>query len=144
MDTAHKQPNPQAIMKLIYLALIASNLIYVGVAHVALADSEPTLIDEGMDLIFSVAGFGLCFIGMLAHRALLKPERIKSNADPAKSFFVAYILSWALFEACTVFGLMVSFLSADPTRIYPFAGVALLAFLSHPPSQARRKRLLDR
>ena len=142
MDTAQKQLNSHGVMKMIYLALLASNIIYLAVIHIILADREPVVIDEGIDLIFSVAGFGLCFMGMLAHRALLKPERVKRTANPAQSLFVAYIISWSLFEACTVFGVVISFLSADPARIYPFVGVAFLAFLSHPPSKARRKRLL--
>ena len=132
------------LLRMIHIALMISILIYGFLVYTLKAEwPDPPVTDQEQLMLFSILGLGACFVGMLVNRTLLKKERLKKSESPLQAILTGFIITWALFEAGTIFGLIYSFQSQDASQFHIFAALSLVSMLSHPPSQARIKALLQ-
>ena len=131
-------------LKILYFALMSSVLIYGVVIHITKSNwTEVPVSNDDQLRLFSVLGLGACFVGMLINRSFLKKDRLQTQSSPKAGIMLGFILSWALFEACAVFGFAYSFINQDASQFHLFAALSLLSMLAHPPSKARIKTLLN-
>ena len=132
--------------RMIQFALMGSVLIYGLVVHLLHLEGEPTIEDpEGIQMIFSILGIGSCFVAYLAHRFLLKPERLGDTRDADRfngRVFVSFIITWAIAETCAVFGLVLSMLLKNPEIYTTFGMLAFLTILAHPITEGRLRALM--
>lgn len=142
MSSSKDQSIPPTL-RIIHFALMVSIGIYYGLVQFLKAEwpAEPQ-VDEQSLMVFSVLGLGACFMGMIANRSFLSPQRLKKLENPIAGIFTGFIISWALFEACTVFGLVYSFTNQDASQFHLFAILSIACMLAHPPSNARVRALL--
>ena len=141
-DTDYQSLSSQ--LKVIHFALMASILIYGFLIYTVKADwPEVPVSDDDQLRLFSVLGLGACFVGMLINRSFLKKERLRNHSSPKAGIMMGFIMSWALFESCSIFGFIYSFTNKDASQFHLFAILSLLSMLAHPPSKARIKNLLN-
>ena len=131
-------------LRIFYFALMSSILIYGLVIYITKADwSDPPVSNDDQLQLFSVLGLGACFVGTLVNRSFLKKDRLQNQSSPKAGIMLGFISSWALFEACAIFGFIYSFTNQDASQFHLFATLSLLSMLAHPPSKARIKNLLN-
>lgn len=139
-------PNVLLRARLIQGGLMMSVIAYGIVAHFAMSDesgASASTDPEGLEMNLSILGIGACFFASLAHRVLLKPERVMNPRDPdriAGKVFIAFLMTWALAELCAVCGIILVFLTRDPSLYFTFGALSILTILAHPITEARLKQ----
>lgn len=155
-----RAPIPPAIQILvIWGAFLASQGMIVLVSQTAMTGlpSAPDRIEElpvSMPpaasaighipewIFYAAAGVSL-LMAFAIPRLLLKRVKPGFGADgrlageTARKTLSAWIVRWILLEAITLIGFLDAMLSAEPSAIYPFAGVALVGFLLSYPSERK-------
>lgn len=143
------------LSRILFTAMLASTLVYVGIAFalVRLRDPaapipQPTLASAPLTnpLFLALAGMAAVMLVITPIvRARVLPAR---GSGPAKQALAkiraADILSWALTEVIAIFGLILTFLSYELVFVLGFAGVSAVAMLAYAPSRARVEELVHR
>lgn len=148
MDGTPGQPTPidaaLLMMRILFAALVASVVVYFVIIHV-IARGEVQPVEQA--LAIGLAGIAVA-LGLLAPflRRLLMPRKEAARPGSATPStispggfgrtFAAHIVGWALCEAVAVMGVVLAFLSRDPSTFYPFAAGAVLLFLFLAPRRA--------
>lgn len=129
-------------LRLIYFALMSSLLMYGLVS--AKVQGEVQALAEEMIITLQVCSFGLLVLGVLLFRKFFgKSKHTRTQSGEVQTLttalrqqiFTKYIIVWAIFEGSAVMGLVLSVLSRDPNYYWTQGGLALLAFLAHPPTR---------
>ena len=136
------------VARLIQLALLSTVVVYGVIAQLnqsesAAADQDP----EMLRIIFSVLGAGMCGVAIMMNRLFTHPKHFTpemSAEDVAGKMFTAYILTWALAESCAVFGLVLTFILAEPSTYTVFAILSGLTIVLHSLTEQRVRTQLER
>ena len=131
----------QSVLKLIYIALMISSLVYMVVGYTFAHKDLPTP-DEGLTMTLLIGAFGAVFIGNVLLFTLLKPERIQRASNPHQSALIAFFVGWVLFNTPALLGFVLTFFG-DPSYQLPLTALSLLSLLSYPPSEGKLKRALS-
>lgn len=133
------QPDPEQarrVAKILWLALIASQAVYLAVILIGVASVR----DEPLDLaalpialavvaVATAVGSHLCW-----RRASGAGQPIHTTSpDPAASY-TFYIFAWALDESVAIYGLVLALLAFSPEVWSPFSVAAFALMLVHRPS----------
>ncbi len=133
-------PNPKMIAMIIWGALTASAVMYMGVGVVVAKELKP--IDQM--LVNAIGGLGVMMLiaSVILRQALAKPRRLMaSGKSPVEIInsafplpFVELIITWAMAESAAVFGLLLTFMSGDTSYVFGLGGASVLAMvLVHRP-----------
>lgn len=127
--------------RLIYAALIASVPLYLAIAHLAV---PPSPEGAGSYTVFyafiGLFGAGVAITVPVVRKRMMPPRA--DGAGPAPEtvpagllgrWLSAQILSWALCESVAIYGLVLAFVTHQPTAYYPFAAAALVLLALYPP-----------
>ena len=125
-------------MRLIWLAFLAAPVVYGVVAGVAIA-AQPdrpwpmplTAIFALLALVSAVAGF--FWPGFVQRHGISSRPRTGPDPDPYRT---AMITRWACFEAVAIYGVVLSFVSAQLLPTVVGAVVALALIAASPPRPA--------
>ena len=128
-------PNSKMIAMIIWGALTASAVMYMGVGFVVAKELTP--FDQM--LVNAVGGLGVVMLiaSVILRQILAKPRRLmaagKSPGEIMNSAFplpfVELIITWAMAESAAVFGLLLTFMSGDTTYVFALGGASVLAML---------------
>ena len=130
-------------MRAIHAALIASLLIYCFVIYMITGRNTPStenldinplfhLFSSASVLVFLISRyFKKQLLHLTSNRLLIKHQSPQPKSTPR--IFQKCILIWALDESIGLFGLVLSFLSGNPTYCYAFVAVALFILLVDRP-----------
>lgn len=133
-------------LKIIQFALCMSVLIYGVLLYItSLQAGDQAIMTDDNLVIYSVLGVGACFIAMVVNRIGFNPKRLaelKSEEEKLQRLFVVSILTWALAEACAIFGLLSGFLTQDFSQYPLFALLSIFTILAHPFSESRVRHAL--
>ena len=154
MDGTPGRPTPidaaLLMMRFLYAALLVSVGVYVVVVHVIPMPAGPETRPPPDDMLrLMLAGVAAVLgLGAPFARRLLMPARAPvsvAGAAPTPTHispggfaraFTAHIVAWAMCEAVTVIGVVLFFLTRDPTVLYPFAAAAVLLVLVLAPRRS--------
>lgn len=131
----------QSVLKLIYIALMISSLVYTVVGYTFAHKDLPTP-DEGLTMTLLIVAFGAVFLGNMLLFTLLKPARIQRAPQPHQATFIAFIAGWVLFDVPALMGLVLTFFGEPSYQLSLFA-LSLLSLLSYPPTEGKLKRALS-
>ena len=126
----------------VWAALVASMFIYAGVVFVIDLSGEPADI-EVMRTALAVAAMGsltgVAFVrGQITQidNKTLHIEDLARRAAKVEGRFQSWsIIGWALTESVVIYGLVLAFLSHDPTQLLPFLLVGLVAMALQMPRE---------
>jgi hypothetical protein len=141
--------------RLIYMALLASLVIYGGIAFMVaggagtpsaksgepVATALPAASQHLMLIVFAVVSAVVTIGGIPLLRHLLLPARRPPAGTGARSelgvalgrLLSAHVGTWALAESIAVYGLILAFLSYQPLYYIGFAVLAAANFALYPP-----------
>ena len=109
--------NPQ---KVLWFAMFASSLVYVAVAYTLAPAPEHSFEESlrgGVTLILYAIAFMMFVAGLIVPNLMQAPARLKM------------IVALALFEACSIFGLVAAILQHDWRLVLPAWMLALAGFV---------------
>jgi F0F1-type ATP synthase membrane subunit c/vacuolar-type H+-ATPase subunit K len=113
--------------RILWGALVCSTVIYVGVAYfIAPVAQRP--FEESLRNPITLAMYGAAIATFIA--GLMMPSLMAANAAARQKM----ILSMALFEACSVFGLVTAFIQHDWRLILAPWVASLIGFVRQWPS----------
>ena len=112
--------------KIIWVALVFSTFIYVGLAY-TLAPEPELPFSDSVTQTMALALYGAAFATFIA--ALVVPSLLVS-APPQKRLVVAM----AMFEACTLMGLVAAMMLKDWRLIVPTWIASLVGFMREYPT----------
>jgi hypothetical protein len=156
MHDTRPQPSLSIQSLFIWGAFIASQGMIVLVSQTAMArmPSAPdgiaqipvsmppaaSAIGHVPEWIFYVAAGACALMALVIPRLLSKgtgetPQM--TSQKTSQKILSAWLVRWVLLEAITLIGFLDAMLSAEPSAIYPFAGVALIGFLFSYPSERK-------
>ena len=146
--TPQQAPNP-AVLKMIWIALTATQFMYAGLLKLVQFPQTETAIDTNL-LLGVAAVTGAISIGMYYRSLRMDALREKfAHTSPEKAFgsaFVSYIICWAMNETVAVMGFMKARISGGGLEaMLPllFAGV-VLNFIMFPRAEPLMKEAIDR
>ncbi|MHC4606475.1 MAG: hypothetical protein ACYTAF_06025 [Planctomycetota bacterium] len=136
------------ILTIIHVALLLSIVLYVVVAFVV--RMERPLADQGPDhvVFYCLVGSAIlsAFAGIVLRLILASPRRLASAGGTREAFgrwMNAVIVSDALFECVTIFGLTLALISGNGMEVLPFAAVSVLLMLVFWPRLGAFKEGLE-
>ena len=135
------------VARLIQFALLSTVIIYGVIAHINESEPHPNQDPETLRLIFSILGAGMCGVAIMMNRLFTHPKHFTpemSAEDVVGKMFTAYILTWALAESCAVFGLVLTFILAEPSTYTTFAILSGLTIVLHSLTEQRVRTQLER
>jgi hypothetical protein len=123
------------ILKIIHLALIASVVIYGGIAFAISAQPTATPHQRPGDLLLyvlaGVAATVLVVVAPMMHRTLMPPpDERDAKVDKVRS---ASIVTWALCESAAINGLIAALLYREPLYYLPFGAAAIAGMIVFAP-----------
>ena len=137
-------------LTILYVALMGALGMYAYVAFMIAGAQEPRPLPDIMLPVFIAMGAGAMVMIPILRGKLLPPmkeatslndtvpENEQTRAATAK-LFSASIVTWALCESIAIYGLVLSFMTAEPKYFLGFAAASLVNFLIYRP---RKEQLL--
>ena len=140
----------RVVFWIIWGSLLASLAIYVVVGHVILPARPPS---APVEIVYALAAVALAIaVAAPVVRARLLPKAVPLGApgtmrrDAAERalapYFVAQIITLALYESIGVLGLVTTVVTANPRYIMIFVAVAAAGMLVFRPSDERMRGTL--
>ena len=142
--------NSRVVAQVLWVALLASVVLYVALAHLVPIQASELPTDALMKA-FYVVSLILFISSILIQRRMLTPELVRkyatqplarTGASPDSNEGQALLrhhadlwvlkvnlISWAMTEAIALLGLVAALIACKPSNIYPFAATALLAMI---------------
>ncbi len=121
---------PMKVMRIIWAALLGATLIYCLVAFmVAQKNAGRPFVDAVHDQRVQVV-YAIAVITFAAAFFMRARDRERPTPVP-----VANIICWALFEAVTIYGLVLAFIALDWRLIVPPEMLSILGFVMTFPQQ---------
>jgi hypothetical protein len=151
------------VAQVLWVALLASVVLYVAVAHLVpiQASALPT---DALVKAFYVVSLILFISSILIQRRMLSPELVRKyakqpvvrtdappNSNEGRALLRHHadlwvlkvsLISWAMAEAIALLGLVAALIACKPSNIYPFAATALLAMVWTRPDFSAVDRAL--
>lgn len=144
-------------LKIIYGMMLISPIIYSIIAwfwlqscpSLAANTTNATLMplqrhsaDNDLHMICAGVGFTAAIAALIIHRKGTRERLIKRVKHKQDHFMKLMLMTWVLFEICALSGLALGIFSMDMSAMTPFTMIALVGLASHPPSQARMRRMI--
>ena len=136
------------LVLMIWGSMIFSVLMYVAISFVLTQNKKPVenssipmMRNIFMALSFSGAGAAYFIKQALLKRITSRPGAANAVALAAQ-YQTAGIVTFALSEACAVYGFVLVFLSNSMKEIFPFTGISLFCFMIFFPRKAELETLL--
>jgi hypothetical protein len=130
----------QPIVRILWLVLLFSQVIYLVVAHVLPRESasSPTNVTL-VSLTLAVVSIGLGAFTLIWRRRMLVAPIQAGQLDPntPEGFpkaFAPYMMNLVLTESIAINGFVIALLSREPERAYPFAIAAFALMYYHRPT----------
>jgi F0F1-type ATP synthase membrane subunit c/vacuolar-type H+-ATPase subunit K len=137
-------------MQIVWGALLASVLLYVGLGFFMFPRELPLRLDTLADFsvplkipFIGTSGMALAMSTVLPKILLGAVVKKRVSKRPlempemAQLFFVPLVIRLALLESVTLYGFVLVQTQRDPVQALPFALVTLAGFSLHFPSEAR-------
>jgi hypothetical protein len=112
--------------KIIWLALVFSSFIYVGIAY-SLAPDPELPFSESVGQSMALTVYGVAFAAFIV--ALVVPSLLVTSPPRLKM-----IVTMAMFESCVMMGLIAAMLLKDWRLIVPTWIASLVGFMREYPS----------
>lgn len=141
--TLYNNPNqaqaetPKNIVWIIWIALLASQFIYLGVLFY-MGKLKVTPVND-MTYIGAMGAMALSILGI--SEFFWQKTKEQKSSDPSKTSvytpekFTNSIIAWALGESIAIYGLVLGFLEkAEPNIIYSFFALALALHIYRKPN----------
>jgi hypothetical protein len=129
------------VLKVIWMALTASILVYAGVGYIVSVNADPKNAGD-VPRVFQMSIFAVAVMTALGSVALktflFSPGKIEARLVSAKGddkeqrllnlfgwYFPRYIVILALDESVAVYGLVLTLVTLQPSEMIPFMAVAL-------------------
>jgi hypothetical protein len=144
-------------LKMIYGVMLISPIVYSIIAWFWLqscpsftASTTNTKViplqlhstDDDLHMICAGIGFTAAIAALIIHRKGTRERFIKRVKHKQEYFMKLMLMTWVLFEICALSGLALGIFSMDMSAMTPFTIIALVGIASHPPSQARMRRMI--
>ncbi len=133
-------------LRIIWGVLMASVVIYVVVAHVVdLSEQEAAGNVDLLRMVFAGLSLATAIAIPVLRRLKMPPQKapssVKDRIDEIPGALNAevtttYILAWALSESVCIYGLVLTFLSHEPSAILPYAAAALVLQVMNAPRRS--------
>ena len=128
--------------RLVSVMLLASPLIYAGIL-VMLHMNKMEFGEFGSDtlnlitIVLSVLGLFSLLQGVMIPRRLIRMAKIRTQTNAGQTIFGAYIIRYAIFEAISIYGLILGILGGEIPIIIAFFIVSLIAMIFTFPTEDR-------
>lgn len=130
----------QPIVRILWLVLLLSQLLYLVVAHIL--PRESTVSGANVTLVslaLAVVSIGLAAFTLFWRRRMLVAPIQAGQLDPntPEGFpkaFVPFMMNVVLTESIAVNGFVIALVSREPARAYPFAIAAFALMYHHRPT----------
>ncbi len=134
----HKDQMVNQALLILWMAMMVSNLIVVGVSYFIFFPHEPTGEPASFFLpVLTIISLG---VGYVSHLIFERVNSIKQNSElsaliKSQRSFSYYILSWALGESITIFGMVYSMLAIGEMKgvAYGFFLAGIYLHILHRP-----------
>lgn len=123
--------------RIIWLAILVSNIIYVVVAYMAIVPAVPFAEGARHPLtipLYVAAGTALAAAFIIPSFLARSRTTYGESMEPQPAL-PSLILKLALFESVTIFGLVLAFVSRAPSMILPAVAVAMAGILAAYPGR---------
>lgn len=128
--------------RLVSIILLASPLIYAGIL-VMLYTNKLEFGEFGSDtlniitIVLSVLGLFSLLQGIMIPRRLIRMAKNRTQITTGQTIFGAYIIRYAIFEAISIYGLILGILGGEIPIIIAFFIVSLIAMIFTFPTEDR-------
>lgn len=155
MNDIPSGPAAIRLVRIIWLAIFASILIYALITFMTLRQPSPAPFESAFSnplvLGFHLAGVGLFFAAFVVSSVVLRdgatpspsytpvasPETVNVTVRMRKGL----IARWALIESVAIFGLVVAFMSQDARLFLPLFALSVAGMLASYPSDSMLRKL---
>jgi len=146
MNTNEPQPVNGSIFKVLWFALLMSCCMFTAVVYISFKGPVFS-VDEFIQaaplsyMLFGVAVANF-ILSSVMYKMFLKPHRGSTNLsiqEINQKYFVPFLVKIVLLEACTIFGLVLSF-GEEKRLVLPFFIISVVGFMLSIPSESRTKR----
>ena len=141
-----------AVPRLIWAALLASNLMYALVLFVQFKDLISNPFPSSDPLLFPLMAISTMAlaIAMILPKALFLRAKVKLDAGPQPpsdqqlmtNFFTPWVIRMAMLESISIYGFVLAMKSQAPIAFVPFGALSILTQVSQYPTPQRMRDML--